>query len=534
MRKKNFIKKLIHHPHFIAWILFIFFTTVYFSSTVGIMNSSDSPQYALTQSIIEEHSIKINNFNKWVWPDFAVYEENQYSVRTLGESLAMIPFYILGKILLPFANFPYKNPLHQGIIEESKLESLTVLTDATFGALLLILIFLFCLKLTKSIPASLLTVFTMGLGTLWWRYSSQIQRYPIAMFFYFLTFYVYYSSLNTKKTLTKIKIFTLGLMLGITLIIDLSLLLITLFFLFVITLRILKIEFSFSKLTLLYISLILPLILLAYYNYKAFNNPLTSAYLYHGVKPYLRDKNIIFANPVFPSILVNLFNTGPVPQNAFAKRIWNNTEIREKESIIWATRYPYKGIFTQSPALYFTILGLLIAFKRNKLLIILIFSMVILLIIQNSKLLYFFAPNSYDTHYFLPAIPLLIIGLSVWIKNIFQIKNFLAKNIFIFITGLSICISIYNGWYANLTNYAPHVTGEHRFSFEQLQQPFFTSQNIKNNLWLLFINTFPNIYNIHLLFLFYFPLFFLIYLIVLKRNLFNKKLVSWLKHLIGI
>ena len=50
-------------------ILFVLFFFIYNSGTVGIMNSIDGPQYALTRSLYEDKSLTIDKYTDYISPD---------------------------------------------------------------------------------------------------------------------------------------------------------------------------------------------------------------------------------------------------------------------------------------------------------------------------------------------------------------------------------------------------------------------------------------------------------------------------------
>src|SRR3989338_8436869 len=108
-----------------AWFLFIFFSSVYFSSGVGILNSGDATQYSLTRAMVEKNSFKINSYLEWVYPDYSLRNGDYYSLRPIGESLFMIPFYVWAKATVSLANFPFNLPTYPGLTQKSKLETLT-------------------------------------------------------------------------------------------------------------------------------------------------------------------------------------------------------------------------------------------------------------------------------------------------------------------------------------------------------------------------------------------------------------------------
>src|SRR5450756_2095910 len=128
------LRKIINQEHFIPWLLFIFITTCYFASTVGIMNSGDGPEYALTQAIVEEHTTEIDDFIRWSWPDYALVNGHMYTKRPPGLSFLAIPFYVIAKTLIPISNYPYTNQ-DIGLNEESQVETLTMVLPTILSAI---------------------------------------------------------------------------------------------------------------------------------------------------------------------------------------------------------------------------------------------------------------------------------------------------------------------------------------------------------------------------------------------------------------
>ncbi|MBI3379534.1 hypothetical protein HY029_02125 [Candidatus Gottesmanbacteria bacterium] len=484
------------------------------------MNSSDGTQYALTKALVEEKTIFIDKFLQWTYfTDYANYNHHFLSDRQLGQSIFGIPFYFIGKILLPLTNDPY-NGLHPGINPDSKIQVLTILSSAVIGSGSVVIYYLFIvLKLKASKYIALLSSLIFGLGTLHWKYSSVYYRQPLSIFFLLGTLYLLIN--NHKNSINRYLSFLTGLFIGLVIFIDSSLI-VTLPILFLYYLNT-QMRFTNFRQRIIQglIGIMLPVSINSIYTYFAFGQLFTNPYFFEVNTKFHFMKNLYtaFQTPLLPSLLVNLFsNNYPIPPSTIAPFIWENENLRNALSAYWATVHPYRGIFSQTPALFLAFIGLIIiSIKRLKLFILLITTSLSIIIIQ-SKYSMFYSANNYDTRFFLPAVPFLILGLTSWWNFILLMKNKNIKTAIILLTIFLSLMSIYNGWYSNLTNYAPNVTGEHRFSFEQLRQPVFSSENIKENLWLLFLNTFPNIYNIHLLFIFYFPLFFVIYLFIFQRK----------------
>lgn len=506
------MKKIFSHPHAIPWFLFIFFTAIYFSSTVGIMNSGDGPEYALTQALVEQHTTKIDQFDRWIWPDYAEINGHKFIKRPPGISFIAVPFYILAKTLEPIAFAPY-NGSAPGIDTTSKIEALTMILPALGASLTVVLLYLICYQFTKDSKPSFTASVIFGLGTLQWKYSYSFIRQPIYIFLLILIYYLL-SKLKNKQYPPWVYSL-IGLLTGYSLLVETTTLFtLPIFFLVFIFIHATKLRTAFERFIVLaefLLGFFLALSLLAAYNLLSYDQ--ISRNLYQDIeRSKWMNYSSLFSTPLYPSILINVFSNAPIPKHALSPILRSNEQLFLQESAIWATRYPYKGLFFQSPFLFLATLGFVGFFRKYKSWALIAVSLILSILIPLSKYVDFYSPNAYDTRFFLPLVPFLTIGFSFWLKDIKLWKNRLVILVTIGVTVLS----IYNGWLANLTNYAPHVTGEHRFSFERLQQPVFTADHALKNLWLVFINTFPNIYNIHILFLFYFPVCFFLCLMFLR------------------
>ncbi len=504
------MKKILAHPHFIPWFLFIFFTTLYFSSTVGGMNSLDGSQYALTQALVEQRTIKINSFMKWTYnTDYSVFNGQYYSDRDPGLSFAATPFYLLAKIISSIANKPYGG-YNINIDFDSTLQAFTYLITVLSGAATVVLIYLICIAFKRSSLTSLVTAILVGTGTLLWRYSPSFYRDPLYTFFFFLSWYlliITYLSFP-RKTLPYYRLLTslAGLFFGLSIFTDYSkIYTISFFYLYLLFLK------NIKKEAIIYftVGLFFPFSLIFIYNYTAFKSLFTNPHLYQNYLLIYKSNNI-FQTPLLPSVIANLFNNTFISPDLL-KFHWDNPEISYQMGSKWVTFWKYKGIFVQTPILFLSIIGWISLLKSyfKESFCLLLTAISILLI--SSKMTVFWGGNTYDTRYFLTTSIIFMLGLPFFLKNIRKTKLFIIKGYKLILSILLILISIYNGWHSNLTNFAPHISGEHRFSFSQLQHPFYSYGNFWYNIKLLFINTFPNIYNIHILFLFYFLPVLLIY-----------------------
>lgn len=489
------MKKILAHPHFIPWFLFIFFTTIYFSTTVGTMNSVDAPQYALTRALVENKTTRIDEFADWSYPDYVVKGGHKYSAREPGQSFIAVPFYIIAQNIKSWARKHYDGNF-EGIKNESSVEAITYGSFSIFAALAVIVLYKICLHLTHSKKASLFTAIIFGLGSLLWKYSAGFVRQPLLSLLY-LTFVYLMIQKDNKKTFRWILV---GIFTGVMATVD-NLSFIP--FLIVGLFSLLLTSSSFkekAKITLIYsTSVFIALSPLLVYNKITFGD-----YLKDGRQYHISSIKDTFIADSFKTLPILLFSSKPIPTPVFEYFPKLSQKIRNDfEDGVWATRIKFLGIFSLSPILFFGLIGYLFLFKRNPFMFLLILVVFISYLIPVSKLPYFYNPTSYDTRYLLPVTALLFIPLSLWFDYIFKKKRFFEKVVFWVPTAIFVLISLYEGWYALITHFAPHVSGEHRFSFSQLAYPFFAYGNFRNNAWLLFINTFPNIYNIHILFLFY-------------------------------
>jgi hypothetical protein len=108
----------------VALLLFALVAVPYFSTAVGVMNSMDGPQYALTRAIVEKHTFSLNGYD-WIYPDWALVDGKQYSQRSPGISLLAVPLYLYSHALTGHLAPPHLVQNTRGITAESPLEAMT-------------------------------------------------------------------------------------------------------------------------------------------------------------------------------------------------------------------------------------------------------------------------------------------------------------------------------------------------------------------------------------------------------------------------
>lgn len=542
------MKNISHHPCFLPFFLFIFFSSVYFASGNGGVNSGDGSAYALTKSLVEDKTIQIDNHISWTYfVDYGQSKGHFFLDREPGLSFLGVPFYLIGNILSPVASDPYAG-LNGKLTQESKLQLLTYITNAFFGAVAVVFIYLISLQLSGSPSASLITAIAAGLGTLLWKYSASYFREPVFTALLLGSIYL----LIFEKVKSKI-LFLSGLLLGVGLFVDYSK-----FYIFFILLGyfILSSKTGDTKeglssgaspgflasrsateslplkrhlgylpagrqglsgrtcLVYFLIGITIPLLLIFSYNFAAFGNPFTNPHLHKSYFTWMQESSTLFQIPLIAGIRTNLFNNGQIQEDVLSF-FRSHPDISKQYAVELYHTWNYKGILIQTPLLVSAIAGWIVLIKRRKKEVFLFLTISISIFLVTSKLSVFWGSINQDGRYFIPAVLLLLIGLSVWINYVEKMKNTIIKSIFMLFTLALFVISIYNGWYSNLTQFAPGNTGFYHFTLTQLQYPLFS--HLSTNLTLLISHTFPNLINLYLL-----PIYFLIMYIIFR---FTKKII---------
>lgn len=475
----------------VAQCIFAVFSIIFFCSTVGVMNSVDAPQYAVTQAMVQRRVTYINEFAQYIWPDFAEHDGKLYSEREIGLSLLAIPPYILARSLTSYSVPPYGSVNYPGITWESTTEALTYGFMSFVPAIGLVFFFYIARHLRTSIHLSLLSTIAVGLGTLYWRYSSSFVRQPfIAAGYLFLIFMMF----SAKKYQTY-KPIVIGLVTGFLIISDHvgTIAAVVLALGCIIAYRT---HFrQFFKLFILFVSV--PILYFFLYNYISFHHILVTSRQYSRI-PAIRDpRNVFIATP--NSLFFNLFSLEPLPQSSldYLQR-FPDIYTEFKANMQWASFHQYKGILIQSPFLFAALFGFIFIGKENRRNILFILTAAVLYFIPGSLLFVYYNPTAYDTRYVLPVAVLLSIGLPVILEKLKNARSTLFHHLGNDIVFILIGLSVLFGWESEITNFAPHITGETRLLPDMLQYPLTSISNISANFPVLFEQTFPNRYNLSL------------------------------------
>ena len=224
----------------------------------------------------------------------------------------------------------------------------------------------------------------------------------------------------------------------------------------------------------------------------------------------MKDPKNLFATPLIPGIITNLVNNGPIKKETLAF-FQNHPDIAKQFALELYHTWSYKGILIQSPFLLPSFLGFFFLFLKKKKEALIIFLSGLLIFLITSKITIFWSGISQDSRYFLTSVAFLTLGLPYLLDAILNIRNLPVKITLFLPLIILLSIALYNGWYSNLTQFAPGNTGFYRFELKYLTQPLLSLNNFK----LLFINTFPNIFNLPLLFIYFLPF---LYPLIFRRK----------------
>jgi hypothetical protein len=476
-------------------ILFLFFLGLYFFSGVGLQNSGDSPQYRLTQSIVDHHSYSLDSNDELIWPDIIYQNDKVYSGRSPGESFLAIPFYLVSKIADKYhlLSLPY-NGQREGIIAESSLEASTAMFNAFYGALGVIMVFGISFLLFSDFNSSYLIAVLYGLGTLNWKYSSMFCRHSPHVFFLLLSIFLLFKLFRNKNSLFNYILLSFSLALSVFT--DPTSIIFSFFCIIfaLISISSKKLDLFKTVNHLFIFGLIIFLINIPtfFYNQTIFEDTFSSVWSKQVRNTWLSNRSVAFSTPFISSFVTNFFSPNrPIKPNVFSLYILNNPQIAEEQGLHYASTYQYKGIFFQSPYLFLIFLSFFL--MKNKKIWLLIFTLAIISCIMQFLYLVFYSPNSYDTRFFLPAAATLSLLVTPFFVFLFQ-KPVKTKIFLSLLILPIILISFFQSWVSSTENFAPHLTGEKRVIVSELLSNLQVSR--------LFIETFPNIYNYKIFFIY--------------------------------
>jgi hypothetical protein len=486
--------QLTRHPRFIPWCLLVVFTSLYFASGVGVMNSSDGPDYALTQALVEEHTSKLDHFSKWISPDYVTIGNHDYAKRSVGLSLLGVPAYMLARGFGRWAVEPYAGQ-HAGIDSSSRVEALSLIFPALCGGVTVLLVFLISLHFTGDTRAALIAACATGVGSLLWKYSHSYQRVPLYVCLIVLAFYLLLTFKPGQSSWGRALV--IGLVSAYAIVAESTTLFVFPVFAIWFVYLVARGDPATRKSLVAAFVAGLALSLSALFVYDLLTFHELAGNLYQKVpKNSWMTYPALFSTPLFPSVFVNLWNTGTVPLDSISPILRDHPIWFQQEGAYWAVRTTYRGLFVQSPYLIPAVIGTVAFVRRFTVPAAAALAACLIVLISMAKFVDFFSPNSFDTRLFLPMVPFLSIGLAFWWRSVWALPSRGFAFVLSLVTVYLLGVSAYNGWYSEVTDYGPHVTGNHRFDPSQLPSPLLSANHLFDNLGALVFNTFPNAFNL--------------------------------------
>lgn len=148
--------------------LFLFFFSIYTFTLSGIIEYGDDVEkYKVAQAIVERHDLAVR---RTAVRNVVGLDSRTYSVYELGQTLAEVPFYLLGRLFTPLS----------GISDPNWILMLFVgWLNPLLTALTCVLLFKLCSRLGYSFRAALALAFVFGLATIAWPYAHGFTREPL-------------------------------------------------------------------------------------------------------------------------------------------------------------------------------------------------------------------------------------------------------------------------------------------------------------------------------------------------------------------
>ncbi len=402
------VKKNRDVKYAVALALFIFFSIAYFSSTSGIYSSNDGSHYALVRSIADNGTFTVNSFVMFTgFTDYAKVGDDYYSDRAPGTALAVLPFYLFGKVfssILPLAAY------HRGFDPGNPSALAALLLSNLAGAATVAITYLSCRKFGVGDYAALCASLVVGFGTLVWKYSINLFSHSFSCAIFMSAFYIAIGLEDIRKQRKETA--ALFFLLGYLPIIEYPNVLLSgvIFAYLMFKKAITKDVISDVKvMQTLILAAICP-VFLAVYNTVNFGSPITNAYKFSPHHAWVGSLSDSLTTPMWEG-MVGLMISGELVGHLHSAQ----------GSILILTPAFILGLFS-IPSMYRK--------ARSETLFIIALFMAHLMFYAMFK--WWWGGGSSDTRYVLTITPLLALPLSFWVENNIQkshtdIKRFLYQ-----------------------------------------------------------------------------------------------------------
>ena len=327
-------------------VLIILINFIYFISSAYIASSNDGSHFALVSALVEERSVKINNFLKYTLRvDYAYKDGEYYSDRIPGTAFLSIPFYIFGKLLqqIGFSNYLSSHP--------NIKEIFVVFLPNIAGTVILLVMFKLFRFFKFDFRTSLLSSLIFALSTLIWLESARLFSHAISAMIVLLAVYL---ALRINNFQDRKKIILIFLFLALASIVEIqNIVFVPIFFIYFLISKKLKITDVLQKevaitIVLAAVTFIVIYSALIIYNFVAFGEIIINSSQYNSYTPCSKaglSGNILYG---LDRLFTN-FSNSEVIYNWFA-----------------ATKNFTPGLFVVSPILVVSLIGFYYFFKAHR------------------------------------------------------------------------------------------------------------------------------------------------------------------------
>jgi hypothetical protein len=453
------------------------------------MNSMDGSQYALTKSLVEDQSVYLEDYKSLAWPDVATGRDGRIvSDREPGQAVIAMPFYAVADLLDPLLVRPYDGS-RPSVTPEAKTQVITYTSLIFVVSLGLSYIYVLLRRLGASNSSALFTCVLICFGTLMWKYSASFVRQPAVGIFLALAVLL---ALSYRQERRRTDALLMGACAGLAISHD---------YMMVVPLSLLGIAFVLlerpSKAAMLCGAAgAAPFaVLILVYNYAAFGELIVSPHDREVVFVHMKEFSSNFRTPIHEGLYLNLLSFNPIPESAVSW-VLTRPEIAHQNGVAWAMKHSYKGLLVQSPFLWLALLGWIITGRKFGIGLLYPGSVVLSWLLLMSSYTLFWSPNTYDGRYVLPIVVTIGAGTAFfWDWAMLKSRGW-QRNTWLFTFGLAALISLYFAWESAATNFAPNVSGEHRwFPSHLFTESGVTAGRLRDGLF----ETFPNVYNAYVL-----------------------------------
>jgi len=390
-------------------------------------------------SIIEKNTLDINAYANFTG-DRILVNGKYYSDKAPGISLFLSPIYFIFKVsfrdefgnnkyvLVPQPQFNTTVYFIEDNLEKSVLAAMTfgvILLSSLVGALSVVLfrrILLFYFNKNTSLILSIL----FGLSSLVFPYSTVLMGNSFSLFLLLLSFYVLQKDYRQKYVIV-------GILLGLSFIVDYTSILVILPLIFFIWNKTSK-----SEKIKLFLSSVLGILPLFVYSFSVFNNPIGFLAYYNFIDP-----------SIYPCTYgKKYFEFCPEPLSLSLKSLPDISLVLAFK-ILHLFIFPYRGILFYNPFLSFFIVNLFFVFKRNRQLFYFSLFTFLFSIVLVSFYSYWFGGSSFGPRYLVNSLPLMILPIGYLLED----EKFKRRKILIFLFSLSILISTFHMFLSTATNW---------------------------------------------------------------------------------